>query len=65
MTIRDIKEMYKDKGDDLVFIRTDTLVERLRRLRALNTGLSNTGVTRRIWNGCVIEEAARTKKKRF
>jgi len=61
MSVRDI---YKQRDGDFVFIRTDTLVERLRRIRALNGGVSASGMGRHIWDGCTIEDA-RTKKKRF
>lgn len=60
MTLRNRISNYKKGDNDFVFIRMDTLIERLRRMRALNSNPANIGITQYTWKSCAID-----KKRRF
>lgn len=50
--------------DDFVFIRMDTLIERLKRMRALNSKPSNIGLTQYAWKSCTLGGRCLVKEKR-
>jgi len=56
MTIKQMVSNYKKNGNDFVFIRMDTLTERLRRMRALNSSPSDIGITQYTWKSCALGE---------
>jgi hypothetical protein len=55
----------KKSKNDFVFIRMDTLIERLRRMRALNSTPSNIGLTQYTWRSCTIGDTARRRKEKI
>lgn len=56
MTLRNRISNYKKEGNDFVFIKMDTLIERLKRMRALNSTPSNIGITQYAWKTCAIDK---------
>ena len=56
MTVKNMISNYKKSGNDFVFIRKNTLIERLRRMRALNSTPDNIGLTQYTWKSCAIGE---------
>ncbi len=45
----------KDKDNDFIFLKMDTLIERLRRMRALNSSPSHIGLTECTWRRSLID----------
>ena len=64
MTVKSIVSNYKRSKDDFIFIRMDTLIERLRRMRALNSTPANIGLTQYTWRSCTIDEGGTKKRSR-
>jgi len=44
------------KNDEFIFVRMDTLIERLRRMRALNSTPANIGLTHCTMRSCGINK---------
>ncbi|MFH1752985.1 MAG: hypothetical protein ABH875_02270 [Candidatus Omnitrophota bacterium] len=65
MTVKNMIINYKKKGNDFDFIRMDTLIERLRRMRALNSTPANIGLTQYTWKSCGIHEGLVDKKSKL
>jgi hypothetical protein len=63
MTVKSMIGNYKKSGEDFVFIRMDTLIERLRRMRALNSTPSNIGLTQYTWRSCAIDKKLSGKRR--
>lgn len=61
MTIKNMISNYKKDGNDFIFIRMDTLIERLRRMRALNSTPANIGITQYTWKSCGIDTTRKRK----
>ncbi len=55
MGMKKQKRICRDIDTDFIFIRTDTLVERLRRMRALNTEPSNANLRQRALKNCFVK----------
>jgi hypothetical protein len=64
MTVKSMVSNTKRQKDDFVFIRMDTLIERLRRMRALNSKPADIGLTQYTWRNCSIEGAAPKRRRR-
>jgi len=64
MTVKSMISNIKKNKDDFVFIRMDTLIERLRRMRALNSKPADIGLAQYTWRSCVMEDALSKKRKR-
>ncbi len=64
MTIKGMVGNVKNSKNDFVFIRMDTLIERLRRMRALNSRPSDIGLTQYTWRSSDAEDALPKKRKR-
>ncbi len=66
MTVKSMVSNVKQTKNDFVFIRMDTLIERLKRMRALNSTPANIGLTQYTWKSCTIGDsfcANKTKRK--
>ncbi|NQT06066.1 MAG: hypothetical protein HQ575_00840 [Candidatus Omnitrophica bacterium] len=46
MALKNLVGSYRKTDGDFCFMRMDTLIERLRRMRALNSTFANIGITR-------------------
>lgn len=55
MGMKKQKRICGDIDTDFIFIRTDTLVERLRRMRAMNAEPSNAGIRQRALKNCFVK----------
>lgn len=64
MTVKNMVSNIGKASDDLVFIRMDTLIERLRRMRALNSTPANIGLTQYTWRSCTIDKSASSSRGR-
>ncbi len=64
MTVKGMVSNVKNSKNDIVFIRMDTLIERLRRMRALNSRPSDIGLTQYTWRSSDSEAALLKRKKR-
>ncbi len=62
MTVKNFISNHKKKGNDFVFIRMDTLTERLRRMRALNSTPDNIGIVQYTWRSCIIGKRDSSRK---
>ncbi len=60
MTLKNMVSNVQKSNDDFVFIRMDTLIERLKRMRALNSTPRNIGLTQYSWKSCILD--SRTDK---
>jgi len=54
MAVKNIVCTHKKDGNDFVFIRMDTLIERLRRMRALNSTPDHIGIVQYTWKSCAL-----------
>jgi len=63
MTVKNMTSTYKKTNDDCIFIRMDTLIERLKRMRALNSTPADIGITQYTWRSCAISKRRPTKRK--
>lgn len=61
MTSKNITSNYTKNNND--FIRMDTLIERLKKMRALNSTPSNIGITQYTWHSCAIGKKEFVLKK--
>lgn len=64
MTLRNMVSNVNKVGGDFVFIRMDTLIERLKRMRALNSKPSNIGLTQYTWKSCTLSGRCLGREKR-
>ena len=55
MSIRHMISDYKNNGTDFVFVKMDTLKERLRRIRAMNSKTSHSGIIQYNHKGHTID----------
>jgi hypothetical protein len=62
MTVKNMVSNVNRSSDDFVFIRMDTLIERLKRMRALNSTPANIGLTQYTWKSCSIGTAQKNKR---
>ncbi len=65
MTIKYMVSNYRKRGNDFDFIRMDTLIERLRRMRALNSTPANIGLTQYTWKSCAIDKGFSDKRSKL
>lgn len=56
MRVKNMTSNYKRTENEFVFIRMDTLIERLRRMRALNSTPANIGLTQYMPKSCAINK---------
>lgn len=63
MTVKNIISNHKKNDDDFVFIRMDTLIERLKKMRALNSTPSRIGITQYTWKSCAIDRNNLSKNR--
>lgn len=56
MTIKKRVGHYKECENEFVFIKMDTLIERLRRMRALNSTPANVGITQYTLKNCGMQK---------
>ncbi|MEE8360363.1 MAG: hypothetical protein V3S04_05490 [Candidatus Omnitrophota bacterium] len=64
MTVKGMVSNVKNSKNDIVFLRMDTLIERLRRMRALNSRPSDIGLTQYTWRSSDSEPALLKRRKR-
>ncbi|MFH1753118.1 MAG: hypothetical protein ABH875_02950 [Candidatus Omnitrophota bacterium] len=64
MTVKSMVSNLRGSKEDFVFIRMDTLIERLRRMRALNSSPSDIGLTQYTWRSCDAVRSITKRKNR-